>query len=134
LRAPIDAFFDTVTVNDDDPVRSARLEPFVLPRCGVQSRRFLADQGGLNIPREGRQGMSGYVFHFGGGATDPAPRARQGGGRRQGRQSGEMAAIGLPVPPGFTISAEICAAYAQGETHRRCPAAEVARALPISKT
>jgi pyruvate,orthophosphate dikinase len=28
-----------------------------------------------------------------------------------------MAAIGLPVPPGFTISAEICAAYAQGE-HR----------------
>jgi pyruvate,orthophosphate dikinase len=61
--------------------------------------------------------MSGYVFLS--AAVPPIqPRARDKavvGGK--GANLAGMAAIGLPVPPGFTISAEICAAYAQGE-HR----------------
>ena len=56
--------------------------------------------------------MSAYVFHFGGGATNNDPRARDKtitGGK--GANLAEMAGIGLPVPPGFTISTEVCTAY-----------------------
>jgi pyruvate,orthophosphate dikinase len=75
--------------------------------------------------------MNGYVFPFGGPEASSDPRARDKavvGGK--GANLAGMAAIGLPVPPGFTISAEICAAYAQGE-HRIDDALreEVARGL-----
>ena len=75
--------------------------------------------------------MNGYVFPFGGSAASTDPRARDKavvGGK--GANLAGMAAIGLPVPPGFTISAEICAAYAQGK-HRIDDALreEVARGL-----
>ncbi|HZV10628.1 MAG TPA: PEP/pyruvate-binding domain-containing protein, partial [Novosphingobium sp.] len=56
--------------------------------------------------------MSAYVFHFGGGAAPQDPRARDKtivGGK--GANLAEMASIGLPVPPGFTISTEVCAYY-----------------------
>ncbi|KPF83250.1 pyruvate, phosphate dikinase [Novosphingobium sp. AAP93] len=56
--------------------------------------------------------MSAYVFHFGGGATNSDPRSRDKtitGGK--GANLAEMAGIGLPVPPGFTISTEVCTAY-----------------------
>jgi len=62
--------------------------------------------------------MSAYVFQFGGDATSSDPRARDKtvvGGK--GANLAEMAAIGLPVPPGFTISTEVCAFYnANGKT------------------
>jgi pyruvate,orthophosphate dikinase len=56
--------------------------------------------------------MSAYVFHFGGGARNDNPRAKDKtitGGK--GSNLAEMAGIGLPVPPGFTISTEVCAQY-----------------------
>ncbi|MEI6642037.1 MAG: pyruvate, phosphate dikinase [Novosphingobium sp.] len=56
--------------------------------------------------------MSAYVFHFGGGATNADARSRDKtitGGK--GANLAEMAGIGLPVPPGFTISTEVCTAY-----------------------
>jgi pyruvate, orthophosphate dikinase len=56
--------------------------------------------------------MSAYVFHFGGGARSEDPRSRDKtitGGK--GANLAEMASIGLPVPPGFTISTEVCAQY-----------------------
>jgi pyruvate,orthophosphate dikinase len=56
--------------------------------------------------------MSAYVFHFGGGARSEDPRARDKtitGGK--GANLAEMAGIGLPVPPGFTISTEVCTHY-----------------------
>jgi len=76
--------------------------------------------------------MSAYVFHFGGGATNADPRARDKtitGGK--GANLAEMAGIGLPVPPGFTISTEVCTAYnAAGKTLRSRPVAPaVAAAL-----
>ena len=62
--------------------------------------------------------MSAYVFHFGGGATSTEARAKDKtivGGK--GANLAEMAGIGLPVPPGFTISTEVCTAYnASGKT------------------
>ncbi len=56
--------------------------------------------------------MSAYVFHFGGGARSDDPRSRDKtitGGK--GANLAEMAGIGLPVPPGFTISTEVCTQY-----------------------
>ncbi len=61
--------------------------------------------------------MNQIVYPFGGGApstsphaTDPAMVGGKGAGLAQ------MAAIGLPVPPGFTIASSACAAFlADGE-------------------
>ena len=62
--------------------------------------------------------MSAYVFQFGPGARSTDPRSRDKtitGGK--GANLAEMAAIGLPVPPGFTISTEVCTQYnSQGKT------------------
>ncbi|WP_305096078.1 pyruvate, phosphate dikinase [Croceibacterium aestuarii] len=52
------------------------------------------------------------VYTFGGGATHDDARARDKtvtGGK--GANLAEMAGIGLPVPPGFTITAEECVRY-----------------------
>jgi pyruvate,orthophosphate dikinase len=75
--------------------------------------------------------MGGYVFPFGGAQPSSDPRAQDKsvvGGK--GANLAGMAAIGLPVPPGFTIASDICAAYAQGG-HRIDDAlrAEVAAAI-----
>ena len=50
------------------------------------------------------------VFLFGAGKTDGAAdmKALLGG---KGANLAEMANLGLPVPPGFTITTEVCAAY-----------------------
>ena len=54
--------------------------------------------------------MAGWVYRFGGGKADgdAGMRALLGG---KGANLAEMAAIGLPVPPGFTITTELCNAY-----------------------
>ena len=51
-----------------------------------------------------------WVFTFGAGRADgsAADRDRLGG---KGAYLAEMSRLGLPVPPGFTISAELCSAY-----------------------
>ncbi|MEA3004212.1 MAG: pyruvate, orthophosphate dikinase [Sphingomonadales bacterium] len=59
--------------------------------------------------------MTSYVYRFGGGVSDgkAGDKTILGG---KGANLAEMASIGLPVPPGFTISTEMCAVYyAQGE-------------------
>ena len=51
-----------------------------------------------------------YVYRFGGGVSDGGAGDRNllGG---KGANLAEMASIGLPVPPGFTISTEMCTRY-----------------------
>ena len=75
--------------------------------------------------------MSAYVFHFGGGASNSDPRSRDKtitGGK--GANLAEMAGIGLPVPPGFTISTEVCTAYnAAGKTFDDALRASVATGI-----
>ncbi len=59
--------------------------------------------------------MTRFVYRFGGGVSDGGAGDRNllGG---KGANLAEMASIGLPVPPGFTISTEMCARYyAEGE-------------------
>ncbi|MEN9683376.1 MAG: hypothetical protein RLZZ427_1127 [Pseudomonadota bacterium] len=75
--------------------------------------------------------MVAYVFTFGGGATHSDPRAKDKtvvGGK--GANLAEMAGIGLPVPPGFTITTEECVRYlAEGGDFSDSVKAEVAAAL-----
>ena len=54
--------------------------------------------------------MAGWVYRFGGGEADgnAGMRALLGG---KGANLAEMASIGLPVPPGFTITTALCNAY-----------------------
>jgi pyruvate,orthophosphate dikinase len=55
------------------------------------------------------------VYSFGGGVAHDDRRSRDKtvtGGK--GANLAEMAGIGLPVPPGFTITTEDCLAYNAG--------------------
>lgn len=51
-----------------------------------------------------------WVYSFGGGAADGRSEMRDllGG---KGANLAEMASLGLPVPPGFTITTDVCTAY-----------------------
>jgi pyruvate,orthophosphate dikinase len=56
-----------------------------------------------------------YVYRFGGGVDDKGAGNKNLLGGKGANLDG-MAAIGLPVPPGFTITTEVCTAYyANGE-------------------
>jgi len=54
--------------------------------------------------------MTSYVYRFGGGISEGGTGDKNllGG---KGANLAEMASIGLPVPPGFTISTEMCTRY-----------------------
>jgi len=54
--------------------------------------------------------MPRYVYRFGGGEADGrADQAKLLGGK--GANLAEMSALGVPVPPGFTITTEVCTYY-----------------------
>ena len=57
--------------------------------------------------------MNNPVYYFGGGSSEGGAGMRNllGG---KGANLAEMAAIGLPVPPGFTITTEVCTHYTGG--------------------
>ncbi len=70
-----------------------------------------------------------WVYAFGGGAADgdASMKALLGG---KGANLAEMSALGLPVPPGFTITTEACNHYyANGATHPEGLEAQVRDAL-----
>ena len=70
--------------------------------------------------------MTQYVYRFGGGVAEGKAGDRDllGG---KGANLAEMASIGLPVPPGFTISTDMCARYyEEGESFPDGLRAEVA--------
>src|SRR4029450_6396848 len=70
-----------------------------------------------------------YVYYFGDGQADGSGSMKSllGG---KGANLHEMTRIGLPVPPGFTITTEVCTHfYAHNRTYPRELEAEVAAAL-----
>jgi pyruvate,orthophosphate dikinase len=72
---------------------------------------------------------SRYVYSFGGGRADGKAdmKALLGG---KGANLAEMARLGLPVPPGFTISTEVCTHYyAHGHRYPAALQAQVNDAL-----
>ncbi len=81
--------------------------------------------------------MSGtkWVYRFGGGSSEGAATMKNllGG---KGANLAEMSSLGLPVPPGFTITTEVCTAYyANGEKYPSDLAGQVDEALAfIEKT
>jgi len=60
--------------------------------------------------------MTQWVYSFGAGRNEGRAEMRNllGG---KGANLAEMASIGLPVPPGFTITTEVCTWYYQHERH-----------------
>jgi pyruvate, orthophosphate dikinase len=78
--------------------------------------------------------MSQWVYSFGAGAADGGAKMRDllGG---KGANLAEMSRLGLPVPPGFTITTEVCSHFYANE--RRYPEGlrqQVARALARVET
>ncbi|WP_137863169.1 MULTISPECIES: pyruvate, phosphate dikinase [unclassified Sphingomonas] len=70
--------------------------------------------------------MTQYVYRFGGNVSDGGKGDKNLLGGKGANLDG-MASIGLPVPPGFTISTPMCAVYYdQGETFPESVKAEVA--------
>ncbi|MEY3984770.1 MAG: hypothetical protein RLZ59_215 [Pseudomonadota bacterium] len=73
--------------------------------------------------------MTQFVYRFGGGVSDgdSATRGNKNLLGGKGANLDGMAAIGLPVPPGFTITTEMCTLYyAEGQTFPASVRAEVA--------
>ncbi len=76
--------------------------------------------------------MTQYVYRFGGGVSDGDASTRGNknllGGK--GANLDGMASIGLPVPPGFTITTEMCSLYyAEGQRFPESVQAEVAQGV-----
>ncbi len=73
--------------------------------------------------------MTNYVYRFGGGVSDGAGLSKELLGGKGANLDG-MASIGLPVPPGFTISTAMCTRYLdEGEAFPDSLRAEVATGL-----
>src|SRR5436853_6119540 len=79
--------------------------------------------------RERRKKTRRYVYYFGDGHADGSGSMKPllGG---KGANLHEMTRIGLPVPPGFTITTEVCTHFcAHNRTYPRELKAKVAAAL-----
>jgi len=73
--------------------------------------------------------MANWVYSFGGGAAEGGASLREllGG---KGANLAEMSSLGLPVPPGFTITTEVCNAfYAHDKAYPEGVAEEVGSAM-----
>ncbi len=73
--------------------------------------------------------MTKWVYAFGGGAAEGSAVLRDllGG---KGANLAEMSSLGLPVPPGFTLTTEVCNAYtSDNKAYPEGLGAEVAAAL-----
>ena len=58
--------------------------------------------------------MTKWVYNFGGGAAegDTSMKNLLGG---KGANLAEMASLGLPVPPGFTLTTKVCTTYYEND-------------------
>jgi pyruvate, orthophosphate dikinase len=67
----------------------------------------------MSKPRQTASAAKKCVYLFGGGKADGKAELKEllGG---KGANLAEMASLGLPVPPGFTITTEVCTAYYTG--------------------
>jgi pyruvate, orthophosphate dikinase len=80
-------------------------------------------------PRAVTQSKGKWVYAFGGGKADGKPNMRNllGG---KGAGLAEMASLGLPVPPGFTITIDVCTYYyANKQQYPKELRAQVVKAL-----
>jgi pyruvate, orthophosphate dikinase len=79
--------------------------------------------------RPAPRGTARWIYAFGGGRTDGRAKMKDllGG---KGANLAEMSRLGLPVPPGFTISTDVCTYYyAHGRSYPPGLRAQVTEAL-----
>jgi pyruvate,orthophosphate dikinase len=77
------------------PVEFAKESVYIFMNISYIRRRLMAKK---------------YVYFFGAGAAEGNMKMKDVLGGK-GANLAEMAGIGLPVPPGFTVSTEVCALY-----------------------
>ncbi len=58
------------------------------------------------------------VYFFGGGKAEGDANMKESLGGK-GANLAEMTNLGIPVPPGFTLSTEVCARYYENESSIR---------------
>ena len=95
-----------MTVNAEDPgVAGERLR--LVARIGATLNR-VADFADRRV--DGRDDDQVWVYAFGADGSDGDADMRNllGG---KGANLAEMSALGLPVPPGFTVTTEVCTYY-----------------------
>ena len=61
-------------------------------------------------------GEKKYVYFFGGGKAEGSTDMKNTLGGK-GANLAEMTNLGVPVPPGFTISTEVCDIYYKNNNH-----------------
>ena len=85
------------------------------PKKSAKAKPAKAAKRGAKPAAKGAKGK--WVYAFGGGKAEGKPGMREllGG---KGANLAEMTSIGLPVPPGFTITTEVCDLYYK-RNHRR---------------
>src|SRR6266550_3039312 len=78
-------------------------------RARITSKARSTSEARLSISRK-KMRRARYVYYFGDGHADGAGNMKPllGG---KGANLAEMTRIGLPVPPGFTITTEVCTYY-----------------------
>src|SRR5262252_1801041 len=64
--------------------------------------------------KESKKSTTKYVYAFGGGRADGDGKMKDVLGGK-GAGLAEMSRAGVPVPPGFTISTEVCNIYFQNK-------------------
>src|SRR5687767_942236 len=115
---PTRLFYDLIKQSLETNVRLAEnLATFMKAAQGASERRPEPEpapppaNNGM-APKEKTPVRPGqhWVYRFGAGTADGSAAMRDllGG---KGANLAEMSNLGLPVPPGFTISTEMCAAY-----------------------
>ncbi|MDR2862300.1 MAG: hypothetical protein LBV54_00265, partial [Puniceicoccales bacterium] len=71
--------------------------------------KVITPKAGKKAPASSKNAPKKYIYEFGKKTDGNATlRALLGG---KGANLAEMARIGLPVPPGFTITTEVCTYY-----------------------
>ncbi len=93
------------------------------------TQKLSAKSKGKARPKPAGKSRSTWVYRFGGGKADGRAEMRNllGG---KGANLAEMSSLGLPVPPGFTITTEVCTHfYRNGEKYPAGLEASVADAL-----
>jgi pyruvate,orthophosphate dikinase len=75
--------------------------------AGKKASRGARGSSGQRSGRRGAGATQRKVFYFGGGRADGDASMKEilGG---KGANLAEMTSLGIPVPPGFTISTEVC--------------------------
>ncbi len=108
LRPAVDAFFDKVLVNSDKAgERENRLKLLGEVRAADGPGGGLLAGLGIGMVMVGTLTRKRFVYAFGGGGADGDASMKDllGG---KGANLAEMSSLGLPVPPGFTITTEAC--------------------------